>query len=306
MRFAYSHVSKEGDRGYLIQLAGRAREANTLLRRLPVRGKSVGSSFPPVGGFPDKRMPRYLTITISARTLHSQQSAMKTFVYLGNKSCPADHGVLPGSKLQPRYLHLGGGCAGQSAGVLQGRHPELSRKMHAISATSTGGGLRPLRIFALHEDRAAWQRAADLLERLSRQSTFGAGLACKSFRLDLFYMNSLREQAAIEAAESDVIILSANRKTRMSAVDRQWMIRWLGLKEDRPYLFCLVLGPQWDGGGEKNPLMTELDDFTSVAGVDYFCGPLEAPLAGAVAIFEDLDAGLKQPSGMHGEFLTKN
>jgi hypothetical protein len=134
-----------------------------------------------------------------------------------------------------------------------------------------------LKALVMYEDRESGQRAKQLLDRLSKQAGIAVELKMKLWRFDLLSLPLALEQAALEAAEANVMLLSVNRKTSMSEADWEWMSRWLNHKEARPYLLCLMLGPEWNGVKPENPLIEEIHSFTIIEGVSFFCGILEPP-----------------------------
>jgi hypothetical protein len=165
---------------------------------------------------------------------------------------------------------------------------------------ATGREINLLNVLVMYEDLAAGQRAKFLLDRLSAQFGIeGEGrLTMKFWRFDLLNLPLALEQAAVEAAAADVIILSVNRKMELSAVDREWTTRWLDYKEDRPYLFCLVPGQERDGRAMENSLISEMRNFAGAAGVDFSSGSVETSLAGPDAVFNELQERANQMSSV--------
>ena len=157
---------------------------------------------------------------------------------------------------------------------------QLNGTLNSSAEDAADQGAHRLKVLVMYEDLATRQRAKSLLGRLSAQFGTYVTLSQKLYRLDLLYLDSLREQAALEGASADVIVLSVSRKTTLSLADREWTTRWLDQKGDRPCLFCLLLGPEWDGRGSENTLMVEVENLISTRGVLFFCGTIETPFNG--------------------------
>ena len=163
----------------------------------------------------------------------------------------------------------------------------------------------PLQVVVLYEDIDTGRRAQSLLNRLSNGVDNGLGLIMTLWRFDVLSLPAAVEQAAVEAAAADVVILSAKLKSKLSSADWEWMNRWLNHKEDRPYLFCLMLDPEWDMENAPNPLVAQLRAFTDMAGVSFVCVAPEAASATS-APFSNLDGRANHLSSVLEQILNQN
>jgi hypothetical protein len=151
------------------------------------------------------------------------------------------------------------------------------------------GGEAPIKavldVLLLYEDLGTALRAKQSLDLLPVQLNDQAGGAMWIWRLDLLGQPLLAEQAAIEAAAADVIILSLHGRNELRAEARNWLNRWLDHKEDRPYALAALLDPEPVRPGSDNPVVAYLKRFAEAAHADLFCGfcPAPAPAPGSSA-----------------------
>jgi hypothetical protein len=103
-------------------------------------------------------------------------------------------------------------------------------------------------------------------------------LNTRLWRLDLLGQPLLAEQAAIEAAAADVIILSLHGRKELRAEARDWLSRWLDHKEDRPYALAALLDSDPAPPGSDNPVVAYLKRVAKAAHADLFCGFCNAPV----------------------------
>jgi hypothetical protein len=131
---------------------------------------------------------------------------------------------------------------------------------------------RVVDVLLLYEDLGTALRAKQSLDRLPDQLGLEAGWGTRVWRLDLLGEPLLAEQAAIEAAAADVIILSLHGRNDLRAEARDWLDRWLDRKEDRPYALAALLDPEPAQPGGDNPVVAYLKRVAEAAHADLFCG----------------------------------
>ena len=135
-----------------------------------------------------------------------------------------------------------------------------------------------LDVLLLYEDLGTALRARHSLDRLPGQLGGETGLNTRLWRLDLLGQPLLAEQAAIEAAAADVIILSLHGRKELRAEARNWLSRWLDHKEDRPYALAALLDPEPAQPPGDNPVVVYLKRVAKAAHADLFCGFCNAPV----------------------------
>ena len=144
------------------------------------------------------------------------------------------------------------------------------------------GGVAPIKpvldVLLLYEDLGTALRAKHSLDLLPTPFITEAGLRTRLWRLDLLGEPLLAEQAAIEAAAADIIILSLHGRSELRAEARDWLSRWLDHKEDRPYALAALLDPEPTQPGSDNPVVAYLKQFAEAAQADLFCGSCRTPI----------------------------
>ena len=135
-----------------------------------------------------------------------------------------------------------------------------------------------LEVLLLYEDLSTALRAKHSLDQLPGQLGGETGLNTRLWRLDLLGQPLLAEQAAIEAAAADVIILSLHRSSDLRAELRNWLSRWLEHKEARPYALAALLDAEAAQPGRRNAVVAYLQRVAATAGADLFCGSDLAPV----------------------------
>lgn len=129
-----------------------------------------------------------------------------------------------------------------------------------------------LDVLLLYEDLGTALRAKHSLDLLPGQLGGEAGFYTRLWRLDLLGMPLLAEQAAIEAAAADVIVLSLHGRNELRAEVCHWLGRWLDHKEDRPYALAALLDPEPAQLGSDNPVVAYLKRVAEAAHADLFFG----------------------------------
>jgi hypothetical protein len=135
-----------------------------------------------------------------------------------------------------------------------------------------------LDVMLLYEDLNTALRAKYSLDRLSKQLSEGRFCA-RLWRLDLLSEPLLLEQAAIEAAAANVIILSLHGRNELRVEVRDWFTRWLAHKADRPYALAALLDPEPGRPSGNPPVLAYLKRIAEAAHADFFCAscPAQSP-----------------------------
>jgi hypothetical protein len=133
-------------------------------------------------------------------------------------------------------------------------------------------------VLLLYEDLGTALRAKQSLDLLSGQFCAAAGWGTRLWRLDLLGEPLLAEQAAIEAAAADVIILALHGRNELRAEARDWLSRWLHHKENRPYALAALLDPEPARPVSDNPVVDYLKRVAEAANADLFFGSCNAPV----------------------------
>lgn len=154
-------------------------------------------------------------------------------------------------------------------------------KLHADSfqgfeSTSFAGPV--LNALIVYEDSDTGLRAKRCLDLLPANFRLEPQITIRLYRIDLLHASLLREQAAIEAAAADVVIVSLHGGTELNPVVGRWMERWLHLKEDRPYALGLLLDPKPASKGNTDPVIGHVQSLFQSTSVDIFYGFCEGSM----------------------------
>ena len=133
-----------------------------------------------------------------------------------------------------------------------------------------------LDVLILYEDFATGLRAKRSLDFLPDHLTADAKVSAKLWRIELLSDPLLGEQAAVEAAAADVIIVSVHGRSALPAEVRAWLKRWLCHKERRPYALGVLLDSGEASQGGENPVVGYMQQVAATAGADVFYGFSEA------------------------------
>ena len=137
-----------------------------------------------------------------------------------------------------------------------------------------------LEVLLLYEDLGTALRAKQSLDLLPGQLGAATALGTRLWRLDLLGEPLLAEQAAIEAAAADVIVLSLHGRTTLRAEVCHWLRRWPDHKEDRAYALAALLDPEPAQPGSDNPVVAYLKRVAQAANADLFFGFRQVPVPG--------------------------
>ena len=126
----------------------------------------------------------------------------------------------------------------------------------------------------LYEDVGTGLRAKQALDLVPGR--FGPdaqwGWRLKLWKLELLDEPGACEQAAMEGATADVILLSVHGQTGVPHPVRDWLERWLHCKQDRPYALGVLLDAEGAAQGSENPVVAYCMKIAAGAGADLFCG----------------------------------
>ena len=172
------------------------------------------------------------------------------------------------------------------------------------SSEATAGEVPPLRVLVMYGDFAGGLGAKRFLDRISRQLDSAAGLSANFWRFDLLGEVSLCEQAAVEAAAVDVILLVVGGQRQLPATVKDWMNRWLDHQGGHPCAFGVLLDRECAGSPEENPAVASVREFAAAAATDFFCGLSEAAIPGGASRFQESPACARAASSLAEEILN--
>jgi len=124
-------------------------------------------------------------------------------------------------------------------------------------------------VVLVYEDLVSAARVKNSLERVSARFGAPGRWNMRVWRFDWLLEPLLQEQAAIEAAAADVIVLSAHGRMELPEQVRGWLSRWQDRKESRRYALVALLDSE--AAERENAIVACLQRVAAVTGADLFC-----------------------------------
>lgn len=157
------------------------------------------------------------------------------------------------------------------------------------STVISSQGTAATSVFVLYENLPSGLRAQALLDRLGRQCASDGMLFNRNWwKFNLLGKPLLREQAAIEAAAADIILVSMDKQMNFPEEVQDWLNRWADRKEPRAYALGLMLDPAQFSLEDFHPVIAHLRKFADGANADFFCCPSDTNAVTAQAAFHNL------------------
>lgn len=160
-----------------------------------------------------------------------------------------------------------------------------------------------LQVMILYEDVRTGARANSLLDRISQRTGVRNGFARNLWVASILQKPLLREQAAVEAASADIVLLSVSGTRDFIAPLQDWLMRWQDHKEGRPYAFGVLLDPDEKDPGVSHRILASVKATASATGVDFFCSNPEETAHEFEAYFNEIEARATSLSGVLDEIL---
>jgi hypothetical protein len=127
-----------------------------------------------------------------------------------------------------------------------------------------------IRITIVYENFAAGIRAKEVSERLANQLKEECEINSGLWKFEVLAHPQLREQAASEAAQADMIIVSARAAEELPAHVRRWIESWLPQKRSHHSALVALLDEDEETVGESRSLGSYLRDVAELGSMDFF------------------------------------
>jgi hypothetical protein len=135
----------------------------------------------------------------------------------------------------------------------------------------------------VHQGLAAGLRANALLDLVAGRLGLAAVLHKHFWRFDHLKTPMNREQAAVEAASMDMILLSADRNEALPATVQEWVSRCLEHLENRVYAIGILVDSGFGRPRVEGPAVDCMQDFARQAGAIFFSGSTSTIVVESVA-----------------------
>jgi hypothetical protein len=178
----------------------------------------------------------------------------------------------------------------------------IPQRQEALS----GEGESLLSLLILYEDFATGVRAKKWFDRALCELEQDAAFEIKMWRLDLLAEPPIREETAADAAEADIIILSAHGRDALAGPVGTWATYWLEQRENQSSAFVVLLDEsanQSEGNGGMHGWLKEVAQSPGVAVFYDFCAPWRDELDLAI---ERITARANRTSSVLEEILQQS
>ena len=135
-------------------------------------------------------------------------------------------------------------------------------------------GPRP-QVLMAYEDLNMALRAMNVLALIAREAGDVVALQFAMWRFASFDTRALREAAARQAVQADVIIVApGNSGSGLSFSVTSWLDQWTGRRLLRPGALVAVLEPTTEKDHATSVVGRQLQAVAALTGMDFFCGAL--------------------------------
>lgn len=135
-----------------------------------------------------------------------------------------------------------------------------------MHASTKRRAVEPFTVVIVYEDYDCGIRAQELYRRLSAQWEGSLDFHVAMWRFEPLGVPSLREEAAAEAIQADLVLVSATGKHPLPAEVKQWIEIWRGAKGEFSALALLLDGRNHGATGAQ-----EITEFLQAAAQDTGC-----------------------------------
>ncbi len=141
-------------------------------------------------------------------------------------------------------------------------------------------------LLVAYEDAATRHRALHLSHHLSQQFANDHEFHCSWWKFDHLANRMLREQAALAAAEANMIVLAVNARPKFPDLQSEWIERWLPLRRARRSrsvngalvaLVALMAGSEPVVAADARQTTDQLRQIADAARLDFFAHAFELP-----------------------------
>jgi len=127
---------------------------------------------------------------------------------------------------------------------------------------------RLLGVVLVYEDLATGLRARQAFDHLVDQLELEADFRLNLWNFGLLRDPAHRQEAAREASDADIIVLSAHGQGELPAQVKAWLREWLELNADRPTALVASLDESVKDQSSENRILAHLRSLAAEAGAE--------------------------------------
>ena len=140
-----------------------------------------------------------------------------------------------------------------------------------------------LMVLVACEDFNRGQEVCARLERAGNNAITKGRLIHALWNFEALAIPALRQVAAGEAAQADLILLIAADGASLPAAIIDWMNLWLAVKECRPQVLVALLDSAAGRDGFSRRILAQLKDVAGLGRIDFFAEGLDGELESVLA-----------------------
>jgi len=148
---------------------------------------------------------------------------------------------------------------------------------HRVVLVSHGNfaedGPRP-QVLMAYEDLNMALRAMNVLALIAREAGDVVALQFAMWRFASFDTRALREAAARQAVQADLIVVAPGNSGSLSSSVTSWLDQWTGCRLLRPGALVAVFEPTTGNDHATSVVGRQLQAVAALTGMDFFCSAL--------------------------------
>jgi hypothetical protein len=129
-----------------------------------------------------------------------------------------------------------------------------------------------LEVLLIYEDFATGLRARQCLDHVLGDRGTVADIRLAAWRLDLFPLPEIREEAAVSARTADVVLMSLHGDSLLEPPLEQWLMHWIAQRGEVESALGVLFDADQQGTGPVNALLFRLQTDLRQSPVRLFVG----------------------------------
>jgi hypothetical protein len=157
---------------------------------------------------------------------------------------------------------------------------------HRVETAGAAPEAEPtLSVVAAYEDFAAGKRAMQIYNRLLHQFVHEYKFKINLWKFDFLHTPKLLKMAVAEAAEADVVFVSAHADGALSEEVKTWLRRWVSRKKNSSTTLVALLEGKDASTIEGSAIRASLRRVAEKAGINFYChGSVRTKKRGAAIV----------------------
>ncbi|MHB8520909.1 MAG: hypothetical protein ACYDH9_09130 [Limisphaerales bacterium] len=133
------------------------------------------------------------------------------------------------------------------------------------------GKARRFEVVVAYEDFATGIRAKKAFDGVLRELGSDLTFNCKLWKFDILRIPQLKEMAADDAAEADMVLIAAHSGSELPAGVKKWIDLWVTRRRPGPRALVSLLDPEEGSPSGRNLVCNYLHQVSERGHMDFFC-----------------------------------